>query len=96
MWLMLTSNLLIWSYKGTLLSTLVPIYYESQINTLEEVDRSGLPVLISKNNVIHWLVETDPRATIKNIWKKRILYPFSGGKVPDWVTQRYALMNEYD
>ena len=74
----------------------MPIYYESPINTLEEVDRSGLPVLISKNNVIHWLVETDPRATIKNIWKKRILYPFSGGKVPDWVTQRYALMNEYD
>ena len=95
MWLMLTSNLLIWSYKGTLLSTLVPIYYESPINTLEEVDRSGLPVLISKNNVIHWLVETDPRATIKNIWKKRILYPFSGGKVPDWVTQRYAFKNEY-
>ena len=95
-WLMLTSNILIWSYKGTLLSTLVPIYYENPINTLEEVDRSGLPVMIPKNNVISWLVKTDPRSTIKNIWEKRILYPFSGGKVPDWVTQRYTFKNEYD
>ena len=91
MWLMLTSNILIWSYKGTLLSTLVPIYYDNPINTLEEVDRSGLPVLITKNNVVHWLMKTDPRSTINNIWQKRILYPFPGGKFPDWVTQRYVL-----
>ena len=91
MWLMLTSNILIWSYKGTLLSTLVPIYYDNPINTLEDVDRSGLPVLITKNNVVHWLMKTDPRSTINNIWQKRILYPFPGGKFPDWVTQRYVL-----
>ena len=93
MWLMLTSNLLIWSYKGTLLSTLVPIYYENPINTLHEVDSSSLPVMMPNNTVISWLVETDPRTTINNIWKKRISYPFSGGKVPDWVTQRYAFKN---
>ena len=90
MWLMLTSNLLIWSYKSTLLSTLVPIYYDKPINTIEEVDRSGLPVLITKNNVVHWLMKSDPRSTINKIWQRRILYPFAGGKFPDWVTQRYA------
>ena len=88
MWLMMASFILLASYRGTLLSTLVPIYYERPINTFEEVERAGLPIFITKNNAPHWLMATDPRPALKKIFKKITLYPFPGGKFPDWVTQR--------
>ena len=96
MWLMLASNILLWHYKNTLLSSLISIHYEKPMNTLEDIERSGLPVLVTKNNVAHWLMATDPRPTIKSIFKKTTegmyrgrerLYPFPGGKFPDWVTE---------
>ena len=87
MWLMMASFLLLASYRGTLLSTLVPIYYGKPINTLEEVESSGLPILVAKNTAPHWLMATDPRPTLKKIFKKATLYPFAGGKFPDRVTE---------
>ena len=87
MWLMLASNLLLWSYKSTLLSTLILIYYENPINTLEDVDGSGLPVLIPKNSAPHWLMATDPRLTVKRIYRKSVLYPFNG-TLPAWFGKR--------
>ena len=92
MWLMFASNLLLWSYKSTLLSTLITINYENPINTLEDVDRSGLPVMVAKNTVLHWLIATDPRPTTKSILKKSVVYPFNG-TTPAWTNKRYALKN---
>ena len=91
---MFASNLLLWSYKSTLLSTLITIYYENPINTLEDVDRSGLPVMVPNNTVLHWLIATDPRPTTKSIFKKSVLYPFNGTN-PAWTTKRYALKKSY-
>ena len=96
MWLFMATNILIWSYKNTLLSTLVTINYDRPLNTLADIETSGLPVCITKNNAPHWLMATDPRAIIKRIFKKTLegvyrgrprLYPFPGGAFPDWVTQ---------
>ena len=88
MWLMFASNLLIWSYKSTLLSTLIPIYYENPINTLEDVDNSDLPVMVPKSTVVHWLLATDPRPTAKRIFRKSVLFSYNG-ITPDWVLKRY-------
>ena len=88
-WLMFASNLLIWSYKSTLLSTLIPIYYENPINTLEDVDSSDLPVTVPKNTVVHWLLATDPRPAAKSIFKKSVLFSFNGTN-PAWITKRYV------
>ena len=87
-WLMFASNLLTWSYRETLLSTLIPIYYERSIDTLEDVDNSDLPLLVPKATVVHRLLATDPRQIAKRILKKSEFYPFNG-TAPAWVSQRY-------
>ena len=87
-WLMFASNLLNWSYKSTLLSTLIPIYYENPINTLEDADNSDLPLLVPRSTVLQRLLATDPRPTAKRVFRKSVLYSYHG-ITPDWVMKRY-------
>ena len=90
MWLMFASNILLWSYKSTLLSTLVTIYYEKHIITIEEVERSGLLVLVPKNTAPHWLFATDPRPTAKRIFNESYVYPFNG-TTPEFTHTWYVI-----
>ena len=93
-WLMFASNLLIWSYKSTLLSTLIPIYYENPINTLEDVDNSDLPLLVPRSTVLHRLLATDPRPTVKRIFRKSVLFSFNGTP-PAWVYKKYVFQKRF-
>ena len=83
------------AYKSTLLSSLIPIQYETTIDTLEDVERSGLPVLVPENAAPRWLMKTDPRPTVQRIWQNnRILYPFNG-TTPSFVVARYAILTDF-
>ena len=70
-------------YKSTLLSTLIPIRYEKQIDTIQDMDESGLPFLIPGGTVLQWLGATDPRPAMQSIMKRHELFPFDGQIRPE-------------
>ena len=69
-WLFL-GNVLILGYKSTLLSTLIPIRYESTIDTLLDMAESGLPLTIPRATTFQKLIATDPRPSMMRIYMKR-------------------------
>ena len=75
---MLLGNILTMAYKCTLLSTLIPVRYESTIDTLSDLDRSGLPLLIPRNTSVHQASANDQRPVMKRIYDKSILFTFTG------------------
>ena len=86
-WIVLGS-VLIMAYKSILLSSLVPIRYEATIDTLEDMEQSGLPLLILKSTAFQKLIASDPRDTMKQVYKRSILFPYSPAEpwgVPGWV-----------
>ena len=72
------ANFLSYAYKGTLLSTLVTIRYSSQIDTLDQMDESGLPFYVLGGTVLEWLPQTDPRDVVKRLNVRRFDMPFDG------------------
>ena len=66
------------AYKSTLLSTLIPIRYEKTLDTIEDLDKSGLPLLIVGGTVLEWLTASDPRPTMKRIYERREIVPYDG------------------
>ena len=68
-WLVL-GNILILGYKSTLLSTLIPIRYESAIDSLGDMAMSGLSLIIPSATTIDKLISTDPRQTMVEIYKR--------------------------
>ena len=76
------------AYKSTLLSSLISIRYEATIDTLEDMEQSGLPLLILKSTTMHTLIASDPRETMKQVYKRRTLFQWSPSEpwgVPGWV-----------
>ena len=71
-------NVLTMGYKSTLLSTLIPIRYEQLIDTIDDLDQSGLPFMIPGGTVLVWLAASDPRPAMKRIYERREIVPFSG------------------
>ena len=65
-------------YKGALLSSLIAIRYTEPLDTLFEMDISGIPFYCPKNTVICWLLKTDPRTVVKNLNERRWEMPFPG------------------
>ena len=61
-------GLLSWAYLSTLLATLVVIKYEKTVDTIDDMDKSGLPFLIPEATAPHRLVATDPRPAMRRIW----------------------------
>ena len=76
-WLFL-GNVLSLAYKSTLLSTLIPIRYEKTLDAIEDLDKSGLRVLIPAGTVIEWLAASDPRPSMKRIFKRGDIIPYNG------------------
>ena len=73
-------NILTMGYKSTLLSTLIPVRYERTINTLYDLDQSGLPLAIPKATAIHHAIANDPRPIMQRIYNNSILYVYAGRK----------------
>ena len=70
----LWSTILSFAYKGTLLSILTTERYSVPINTLQQMEKSGLPFYIP-DVCIHFLIN-DPREEIENLRAKWIVMPF--------------------
>ena len=88
-WIFLGSVLTL-AYKSMLLSSLIPIRYEITIDTLEDMEESGLPLLIQKSTTTHNLIASDPRDAMKQVYKRSMLFPLSPaepGGVPGWVAE---------
>ena len=67
-------------YKSTLLSTLIPICYETTIDTLADIEKSGLPLVIAKSTAMHHAIASDKRPIMKQIYEDSILYQYAGKK----------------
>ena len=76
-WLFL-GNILSMAYRSTLLSTLIPIRYEKTLDTIEDLDNSGLGLLIFGGTVLQWLAATDPRPSMRRVIDRSEIVPFNG------------------
>ena len=77
-WIFL-GNILTMGYKCTLLSTLIPIHYENTIDTLSDLDLSGLPLVTHRFTAPSYAIADDPRQVMKRIDKRSSAHPY--GKV---------------
>ena len=83
-WLVL-ANFLTLGYMSTLLSQLVAIRYENPIDTIDDLDNSGLPLLIPGGTGIENMIANDPKPAVKRIYSRSIIYPLNGSYYPSWV-----------
>ena len=92
---MVLGTFLSFAYKSTLLSSLIPIRYDATIDTLKEMEQSGLPLLIVKPTTLQKLIASDPRDAMKQVYKRSILYPWAPSEplgFPGWVFAMYELI----
>ena len=82
-------NILTLGYKTTLLSSLIPIRYEDTINTIYDIDKSGLPLLMLESTTDVDFIREDPREVMQRLFKRKILFSIDGGGVPIWVYKMY-------
>ena len=75
-WIVLGS-VLTWGYKSTLLSTLVTIRYTKPIDTLADLDRSGLPLVMAAGLAEQQPFENDQREMMMRIYSRRIVFQFN-------------------
>ena len=87
-WIVL-GNLLTLGYKTTLLSSLIPIRYEDTINNMNDLDTSGLPLILPKASSLIDHIRRDPRKMMTRIFKRRILFSPHVG-IPQWAFKMYA------
>ena len=82
----LLGGLLSWAYLSTLLATLVVIEYDETIDTIAQMDKSGLPFLLPEATAPHKLVATDPRPAMRRIFQRSLTYRLDLGAraAPKW------------
>ena len=66
-------------YKGALLSSLVTIRYTEPLDTMIQMEQSGIPFYCLRNTITCWLAKTDPRDVGIKLNERRFDMPFSGG-----------------
>ena len=71
-WIVLGS-VLTWGYKSTLLSTLVTIRYNKPIDTLADLDRSGLPLVIVEGTAPDRAFKNEQRDIMRRIYSRSIV-----------------------
>ena len=82
-------NILTLGYKKSLLSSLIQIRYEDTIDSIHELDRSEIPLLLAKSTSLQDYVERDPRKSMARIVKRRILFSIDRGQTPGWALAKY-------
>ena len=83
---LLYGSVLLWGYKCVLLSILVPIRYEQTIDTLYDLDKSELRLLVPKS--IYDIIEKDTRSAMKRVLNKSDV-TIHGRNRPQWVHEMY-------
>ena len=76
-WLIL-GNILSHVYKGALLSSLITIQYTVPLDTMAQMEESGLPFYVLGKTALEWLAKTDPRELGKKLNERRFDMPFPG------------------
>ena len=85
MWIFL-GNILTMAYKATLLSSLIPIRYETTIDNVIDLDNSGLPLVYAKASSFHKHIADDSRPIMRRITDRSILISIDGG-IPEWALE---------
>ena len=78
-------------YKCTLLSTLIPVNYETTINTLFDLDESGLPLLMPRATDQEHAFANDNRPLLKRIYNNSILWSYTGPESLDEQLKMYLI-----
>ena len=65
-------------YKGALLSSLITIRYTEPLDTMIQMEQSGIPFYCLGNTVLCWLAKNDPRDVAMKLNERRFDMPFSG------------------
>ena len=77
-WLIM-ANVISHVYKGALLTSLINIRYPKPLDTMIQMEESGIPFYCLGNTVLCWLAKTDPRPVGLKLNERRFDMPFSGG-----------------
>ena len=80
-WLIM-GNVISHVYKGALLSDLIKIRYTEPLDTITQMEQSGIPFYCLGNTALCWLARTDPRDAVVKLTKRLFEMPYSG-KVDD-------------
>ena len=76
-WLIM-GNVISHVYKGALLSSLISIRYTEPLDTMIQMEQSGIPFYCLGNTALCWLAKTDPRDVGIELNKRRFDMPYSG------------------
>ena len=76
-WLIM-GNIISHVYKGALLSSLITMRYNKPLDTMIEMEKSGIPFYCPANTVLCWLAKTDPRPLGMKLNERRFDMPFYG------------------
>ena len=85
------ANIISHAYKGALLSTLISIRYTNTLDSMYQMEKSGIPLYCAANTVMCWLVKTDPRQLGKELNKRRFDMPFDG-KIDKKYLEKYMFL----
>ena len=85
-WLLLSGSVVLSSLETTVYAFYAS-RYEKTIDTVDDLDNSGLPYLVAAKTAPHWLVMTDPRPAVRRIAERVEPVPFNG-TLPAWVDTR--------
>ena len=84
-------NFLLMGYKSNLRSSLIMINYEPKFETIDNVVESQIPVMFPTGTIIDRIFSTDPRDTVKSMYKNAISFPYTGGHYPIWINDKYTI-----
>ncbi len=70
------------SYKSTLLSGLIQLEYRRPVDSLSDLLRSGLPLLLPRGTVPMRLMATDPRPVVQKIYNRSVVGFEYNGTMP--------------
>ena len=81
-WIVL-GNFLTLAYKKSLLASLIPIRYEDTIDSMRDLDKSGLPMILVKGTFLTKYFSEDPREMTAQLFKRAIMVPMQFPP-PEW------------
>ena len=87
------ANVLSWAYKGTLLSTMIAIRYSVPLDTIAQMDESGLPFFVFKGTVMEWLADTDKREAVMRLNERQFKMPWDGTVPEEYLKKYYTIIS---
>ena len=86
LWLFM-GNFLLMGYKSNLRSSLIAINYKDKLTTLDDVAKSGIPLMIANSTINKALLASDPRLVVQHLYKNGEIYAWNGS-TPTWVRNK--------